>query len=86
VGSLSLANATDGAFWDVSYVGHLRGAQFFSDYGYGTLETATGTHSVAGQVDGLFTGSATGMGFVGGFGLQTTDDVHNAQGVFVIKN
>ena len=86
VGSLSLANAADGTFWDVSYVGQLRGAQFFSDYGYGTLETATGNHSVAGQVDGLFTGSATGMGFVGGFGLQTTDDVHNAQGVFVIKN
>jgi hypothetical protein len=86
VGSLSLANAADDTFWDVSYVGHLRGAQFFSDYGYGTLETATGNHSVAGQVDGLFTGSATGMGFVGGFGLQTTDDVHNAQGVFVIKN
>ncbi len=85
-GSLSLANAADGTFWDVSYVGQLRGAQFFSDYGYGTLETATGNHSVAGQVDGLFTGSATGMGFVGGFGLQTTDDVHNAQGVFVIKN
>jgi len=86
VGSLSLANDAAGWYWDVTYSGQIKDAQFSSDYGYGTLETATGLHDVAGQVDGLFTGSATGLGFVGGFGLQTTDDQHSAQGMFVIKN
>jgi hypothetical protein len=86
VGSLSLANATDGWYWDVTFSGQIKDAQFSSAYGYGTLETATGAHDVTGQVDGLFIGSGSGLGFVGGFGLQSNDDAHGAQGMFVIKN
>ncbi|WP_196157523.1 FecR domain-containing protein [Reinekea sp. G2M2-21] len=84
-GTLALSNVDQDWAWQVDYYGTIKGAQFFSDYGYGTLTTANNTHDAVGHVDGLFTGGNTSLGFVGGFGLQTTDDQHQAQGVFVIK-
>ena len=40
--------------------------------------------SCIGQVNGLFYDANTAVGFVGGFNMQTTDDTHAAEGVFVL--
>ncbi|EAR10454.1 FecR family protein [Reinekea blandensis] len=89
VGSLTLMDigATPDWSWSVNYYGTIQGAQFQSDYGYGNLSLDGGNQSygAVGHVDGLFTNTATDVGFAGGFNLQTTDDSHYAQGVFVLK-
>lgn len=88
VGTLDFAANDSSWDWFVEFYGDVKGSQFFSDYGYGTLSKADLTNDldVVGNVNGLFTDvSASSLGFVGGFNLQTTDDQHQAQGVFVIK-
>jgi hypothetical protein len=84
-GNLQLQSSGEQWNWNVEYYGEIRGAQFFSEWGYGTLTFNSTTTDAVGHVDGLFTDTNTGLGFVGGFGLQTTDDQHQAQGVFIIK-
>ncbi|MEJ2044461.1 MAG: FecR family protein [Reinekea sp.] len=89
-GSLALQNSVEDWGWDMQYSGKIKNAQFFSDYGWGSYSTSSTTLDAVGHVDGMFTpaqdsiGNPT-IGFVGGFGLQTTDDSQWAQGVFVLK-
>ena len=84
-GTLDFSNSIDNWSWQLKYYGKVKGAQFFSEYGYGTLNDDGSTHDAVGHVDGLFTSASSGLGFVGGFGLQTTDDQFHSQGVFIIK-
>jgi len=84
-GNLYMDNSASSWAWDVNYNGHIKGVQFVSDFSYGTLDYNNQTFDVVGHIDGLFTGSSSSLGFASGFGLQTTNDVHAAQGVFIIK-
>lgn len=83
-GNLNFSNSPENWNWSMQYYGEVKNAQFFSDYGFGSLNYDSTVYDAVGLVDGLFTDVTTGLGFVGGFGLQTTDDAHSAQGVFII--
>ncbi len=89
-GTLNLADESSTWNWDMQYFGKIEDVQFFSDYGWGTFQDGTDTLDAVGDVNGLFTPAedASGVdsiGFVGGFGLQTTDDSQWSQGVFILK-
>jgi hypothetical protein len=90
-GNLQLQSSGEQWNWNVDYYGEIRGAQFFSEWGYGTLTIGTNVTDAVGHVDGLFTGNVNNDpntfegAFVGGFGLQSTNDDHQAQGVFILK-
>jgi hypothetical protein len=86
-GYLNLQNETDSWNWELQHYGQVNGAQYNSDWGYGTLSDSNTGYDVVGHVDGMFTTTDTGLGFAGGFGMQTTDEgtTHQAQGIFFIK-
>jgi len=84
-GTVDFGNSLESWNWSLEYYGKVKGAQFVSEYGYGTLYADSSTYDAAGHIDGMFTDASSGLGFIGGFGMQTTDDTHNTQGAFIIK-
>jgi hypothetical protein len=84
-GTIQLQDSSESWTWNVEHYGEVKGAQYFSDWGFGSLVDNGTTYDAVGHVDGLFTAADTGTGFAGGFGFQTTNDLHTAQGVLFIK-
>jgi hypothetical protein len=87
LGYVQLNAGDDSWNWSMQHYGQVNGAPYISDWGFGSMSDSNDGYDVVGHVDGLFTSADSGLGFAGGFGMQTTDEqaTHQAQGVFFIK-
>lgn len=86
VGNVNLVDANDNS-WNLTYFGMASGAKINSEFAFGTLTYEGSTYDAIGQVDGLFVGDSSQLGFLAGFGFNTTkmDNFHQStEGVFYI--
>ncbi|MBU2862449.1 FecR family protein [Reinekea forsetii] len=86
VGNVNITDANDNA-WDLTYFGMASGSKINSEFAFGTLNYQGSTYDAVGQVDGMFVGDSSQLGFLAGFGFNTTnmDNFHQStEGVFYI--